>query len=169
MLTCTLATSTFLHSTLTLTPVHHWMKHVETDCQFFFFSKKKNHRSLSQPPRWAVGLGAGWRTVERTTWAAVVHWVRGSFTDGHCVEGPLVRSLPDTEVSRRSRSFGEPCKPSTVMTACCLVLRPQLANATAVTSSMGSTVGEASPVRARLWSAYRGDRFPQLRCVQAVS
>ena len=59
MLTCVVATSTCEQSTLTLTPV-----------------------AVPTPPRWALGCGAGWRTAQRTTWAAVPHWPREDFTDG---------------------------------------------------------------------------------------
>ena len=63
---------------LSLTLVDHWLKHVET-ASFF--------PSVPIPaPCGTLGFGTGWRAAQRTTWAAVPHWLRVDFPDGHCVD-----------------------------------------------------------------------------------
>ena len=90
---------------LTLTPVDHWLKHVET-ARFLFFIASLGSRF--------------WSWVEippADSWAAVPHWLRETFTDAQCLDTQSQdrraflcelhsgRSLPDTEVSRSHKHY----------------------------------------------------------------
>ena len=59
--------------TLTLTSVDHWLKLVKTT--HFLLIPARPYPT----PHLALGFGAGWRTAQRTTWAAVPHWPRVTF------------------------------------------------------------------------------------------
>ena len=45
-----------------------------------------NPALLHPTPHWTLGFEAGWRTAQRTRWAAVPRRLRENFTDGQCLD-----------------------------------------------------------------------------------